>query len=69
MTTVRLPQNIELRLSELSRLTHRSKSFYIKEALNKYLEDIEDTYIALERVSSPKRKLLTTEEILKELNK
>lgn len=67
MTTVRLSTDIETRLSKLSTLTHRPKSFYIKEAINRYLEDMEDGYLALERLSSPKRKLLTSEEILKEL--
>ena len=33
MTLVRLPANIENRLSDLCQLTKRSKSFYIKEAI------------------------------------
>lgn len=62
--TVRLPADTEHRLSKLSILTHRPKSYYIREAINQYLEDMEDAYIALERISDPKRKLLTTEQVL-----
>jgi hypothetical protein len=30
-----------------------------------YLEEIEDSYDILERISNPRRKLLSTEEVLK----
>ncbi len=65
MTSVRLSEEMEASLCRLSALTHRPKSFYIKEALSRYLEDMEDTYIALERISAPKRKVLSTKEVLK----
>lgn len=42
MLSVRLPKETEDRLVALSSRTHRSKSYYIKEALEKYLEDEED---------------------------
>ena len=69
MTSVRLPENIDLQLEKLCVLTKRSKSFYIKEALTNYLEDIADQYIAIDRISRPKRKLLSTKEVIKELEK
>jgi len=68
MTSIRLSKEVESRLDKLSQITHRPKSFYIKEAINHYLEDFEDGYLALERISNPKRELLTTEEILRELD-
>ena len=67
MTSVRLPENIDIQLEQLCELTKRSKSFYIKEALTRYLEDIADHYIAIDRISRPKRKLLSTQEVIKEL--
>lgn len=67
MASIRLPEEIESRLNNLCQLTHRSKSFYVKEALSRYLEDMEDAYIALDRIARPNRKLLTTEEILNKL--
>ena len=69
MTSVRLPENIENRLSDLCQLTKRSKSFYIKEAIEQYLDDMEDTYITLERISNPGRTFLSTEEVIEELKK
>ncbi|MFN9108597.1 MAG: ribbon-helix-helix protein, CopG family [Bacteroidota bacterium] len=69
MTSVRLPENIDAQLASLCALTKRSKSFYIKEALTRYLEDISDYYVAMDRMSRPNRKFLTTKELLKELDK
>jgi RHH-type rel operon transcriptional repressor/antitoxin RelB len=69
MTSVRLPENIDAQLSQLCDLTKRSKSFYIKEALTRYLEDVADYHIAVDRISRPSRTFLTTEELLKELDK
>jgi len=67
MTSIRLPLEIENRFKRLCIITHRSKSFYIREALLKYIDDMEDLYISLERIASPQRKFLTTEEVLKKL--
>lgn len=66
MTSVRLDNNIENKLSKLCALTKRSKSFYIKEALEVYLEDAQDYIIALEREKKPS-KLLSTDEVLSKL--
>jgi len=43
---VRLPDDMEQRLTILAKKTGRKKSFYIKEALMNYLEDMEDIYLA-----------------------
>ena len=51
--SVKLPRELESRLEYLSSATHRPKSFYIREALNEYLEEHEDTFIALSRLESP----------------
>lgn len=67
MTSIRLPEKLDDRLTQLAAATKRSKSFYIKEALIQYLDDLEDTYIALERMSDPDRKFYTTEQLLKKL--
>ncbi len=48
MLAVRLSKDLEERLSVLARKTNRSKSFYVKEALEKYLEDEEDHVMALQ---------------------
>ena len=63
MLSVRLPEAMEKRLNELCKETKRSKAFYVKEALQCYLEDLEDLYIALERKANPHAKYYTSEEV------
>ena len=46
MLALRLPDDIENRLQNLAEQTGRSKSFYAKEAILKYLEDMEDIFLA-----------------------
>jgi RHH-type rel operon transcriptional repressor/antitoxin RelB len=67
MLSIRLPEDLENKLNFLSDKTQRPKSFYIKEALERYMEDMEDTFIALDRISKPNRKLLNSEELLSKL--
>lgn len=69
MMSVRLPETIDMQLAQLCALTKRSKSFYVKEALTRYLEDMSDYFIAMDRLSRPNRKTYTTKELLKELEK
>lgn len=54
--TIRLPEDICNRLLELADATGRSKSYYVREALIEYLEDIEDIYAADERCEELKAK-------------
>lgn len=67
MTSVRLPETLEMRLEHLAMATKRSKSFYIKEAVTQYLDDMEDAYTALERITQPKRKFYASAEVLKKI--
>lgn len=46
MLTIRLPEDMEARLNTLAKTTKRPKSFYVREALERSLEDIEDAYLA-----------------------
>ena len=46
MLTVRLPENLEKRLNRLSSATKRPKSFYVREALERVIADMEDAYLA-----------------------
>ena len=53
MLAVRLDEATERRLAVLAAETGRSKTFYVREAIERYLEDMEDVYLAersLERV-------------------
>ena len=44
--SLRLAPDEEERLSELAHRTGRSKSFYIREAIREYLDEIEERYWA-----------------------
>ena len=46
MLAIRLPKEIELRLDFLAKATGRTKTFYAREAILTYLEDLEDIYLA-----------------------
>ena len=56
MLAIRLPQEIEQRLSELARKTGRTKTFYAREAILTHLEDLEDLYLAEERLAAPAKR-------------
>lgn len=47
MLAVRLDSETETRLTHLSRETGRSKSYYVKQAIEDFLEDREDYLLAL----------------------
>lgn len=50
MLAVRLPENLEERLSQLAEQTHRSKSYYVKLAIQDFLDDQEEYLLALSRL-------------------
>ena len=56
MLAVRVPDEMESRLEKLASLTGRPKSFYVREALQTHLDEIEDTYTALYRLEHPARR-------------
>jgi RHH-type rel operon transcriptional repressor/antitoxin RelB len=58
MVSVRLPKELEDRLAILAKTTKRSKSYYIREAIEKYLDDMEDMYLALYRLDNPDNRIL-----------
>jgi RHH-type rel operon transcriptional repressor/antitoxin RelB len=67
MVSVRLPKEIDHRLEHLAKLTKRTKSYYILEALTSYLEEVEDVYIALHRLEKPAKRW-SLEELEKEID-
>lgn len=69
LLSVRLEDDLGMRLEGLAKKTHRTKSFYIKEALLNYIEDLEDIYIAEKRLSDVKKgkdKIISSEEFWNE---
>jgi len=66
MLAIRLDSEIEARLDRLAKRTGRTKTYYAREAILEHLEDLEDTYLAIERLKQTE-KLFTIEEAKREL--
>jgi RHH-type transcriptional regulator, rel operon repressor / antitoxin RelB len=49
-TSIRLPDDLDARLEKLSSKTGRTKSFYIREAIEEHIGDLEDFYLAERRM-------------------
>ncbi|MBO4576501.1 MAG: TraY domain-containing protein [Neisseriaceae bacterium] len=70
MLAIRLPAEIENRLTTLAQETGRTKTFYVREAILNYLEDLEDYYAAEKRyrdLQAGKSRRVSLEEMEKEL--
>jgi len=50
MIAVRLPPEVEKRLKKLARKTGRTRTFYVREAIVQHLDDLEDYYLAVQRL-------------------
>jgi RHH-type rel operon transcriptional repressor/antitoxin RelB len=55
MLAIRLDTETENRLERLARKTGRTKTFYAREAILEHLEDLEDIYLATQRLRRPGR--------------
>jgi RHH-type rel operon transcriptional repressor/antitoxin RelB len=68
--SIRLDDDLAARLERLARVTGRSKSFYVKQAIEDHIEDLEDLYIAqkvLERIADGRERLIPLEDLEREL--
>ena len=52
MFAVRLLPEMDSRLKDLAEITGRTKSYYVKEAISRYLEQLEDLYISEKRLEN-----------------
>lgn len=69
-TTVRLSPETENRLAFLASQTGRPKAFYLREIIERGIEDMEDYYLAahvLELVRKGREKVFSTSEVRKDL--
>ena len=65
--TVRVDKKTYNRLDNLAKKARRTKSSYIREMIELYLEDFEDGIIALERLNEKNARYLSTKEVEDEL--
>jgi RHH-type transcriptional regulator, rel operon repressor / antitoxin RelB len=67
MLALRLPKEIEDRLTALAKATGRTKSYYARRAILNYFEDLEDAAIAEERLKDPATEWFSLDEVRAEL--
>ncbi len=65
--TVRLPDQIARRLEKLAKSTKRSKSSFIVEALQLYLDERDDLETALARVREPQAEYVDHDKVKRAL--
>ncbi|MBT4668724.1 MAG: ribbon-helix-helix protein, CopG family [Candidatus Ruthia sp.] len=68
MLSVRLNEEMQSKLDSLSNATKRPKSFFVKEALENYLDDMVDYYEVQSRSQDSSRNLISVKELEKALN-
>jgi len=69
--SIRLSDELDARLERLARLTGRSKSFYVKHALEDQIEDLEDLFLARKvarRVADGRERLIPLADVERELD-
>ena len=69
-TSIRLAAEIEQRLGFLAAQTGRTKAFYLRELIERGIEEMEDYYLAadvLERVRKGDEKVYSAAQVRKEL--
>jgi RHH-type rel operon transcriptional repressor/antitoxin RelB len=68
MLAIRLPETIEKRLEKLAQKTGRTKTFYAREAILTHLADLEDLYLAedrLGRIQSGEERTIPLKDVVK----
>ena len=66
--SIRLPDDVSMRLQDLAQLTGRSKTFYMIEAIREHIDDLEDLYLAEQRLianRAGKSQSISLEEVMK----
>ena len=66
--SLRLPDDVSQRLQRLAQLTGRSKTFHMIEAIRDHLDDLEDLYLAEQRladIQSGQTQTVPLEELMK----
>jgi RHH-type rel operon transcriptional repressor/antitoxin RelB len=69
-TAIRLPDDVHLRLQKLANRTGRTATFYMLEAIEEHLDDLEELYLAERisaRVKSGESRTYTLDEVERDL--
>ncbi len=68
MLALRLPEDIEKRLAALAKKTGRTKSFYAREAILEHIEELEDFYLAEDRLRTDTGERVGLEQVMAEFS-
>ena len=66
MASLRLGDELESRLDHLAKITGRTKTYYIRMLIEDHLDDLEDRFIAEQRLENPAERL-SSKQIRQEL--
>ena len=64
-TAVRIPDDMHDRLQKLAKKTGRTATFYIREAIETHIEDLEDAYLAekaVQKLSKGKDQIISSDD-------
>jgi RHH-type transcriptional regulator, rel operon repressor / antitoxin RelB len=65
--SVRIPDDLAIKLSEIAEETERPKSFHIQKALESYLTELADLQVAYDRLHDTSDPVISIEGMRKEL--
>ena len=65
--SVRVPDELASKLSEIAKETERPKSFHVQKALEAYLTELADLQVAYDRLHDTADPVISIEEMRKEL--
>jgi RHH-type rel operon transcriptional repressor/antitoxin RelB len=65
--SIRIPDDLALKLSDIAEETERPKSFHVQKALETYLAEMADLQVALDRLHDTSDRVVTTDDMRKEL--
>ena len=65
--SIRIPDDLALKLSEIAEETERPKSFHIQKALEVYLAELADLHVALDRLHDTSDPIINMDEMREEI--
>ena len=65
--SIRIPDDLASKLSDIAKETERPKSFHVQKALEAYLAELADLQVALDRLHDTSDRIVTADEMRKEL--
>jgi RHH-type rel operon transcriptional repressor/antitoxin RelB len=65
--SIRISDDLALKLSDIAKETERPKSFHVQKALETYLAEMADLQVALDRLRDTSDPIVTTDDMRKEL--